>query len=81
MVITTNLYESIRSGSSINLGPIHTFKLISKLFKILKGQFLRISTVTHCPVPETYFNFIIEVLSRPPSTMNNLKSSFCNKNS
>lgn len=54
----TKFNEGIRSGSSFNLSPINTLKFILKVFKVLKGKFLWIGTVTHCQVTHTTFNDI-----------------------
>ena len=58
----TKFDEGIRSGSSFNLSPINTLKFILEVFKVLKGKFLRISTVTHCQVTNASFNNITKNL-------------------
>lgn len=57
-VTSTKFDEGIRSGSSFNLSPINTLKFVLEIFKVLKGEFLRISTVTHCQVTNASFNNI-----------------------
>ena len=63
--VFTKFNKGIRSGSCFNLRPIHSLKLIAKLFQILESQFLWVNTVTHCQITDTSFNKITEVLSRP----------------
>jgi hypothetical protein len=61
-VRTTKFNEGIRSGSSFNLRPINTLEFILEVFKVLKGKFLRIGTVTHCQVANAFFNYVTKNL-------------------